>query len=423
MRALPILVVLLVILVCVLAALLLFAVSKNGVQEKSPGPISGGGLHTIDKLDAPPCSIHGGGADYSIEEIREMLDESKAAFHSIRGGGVKVSKKQTAKKKTTRKFGDSWTGTKTWNEIETDVSLVNDYLDDRIVMLKNISVGPFPDKKDSFRRKGIKEGESECDEIMTIDWGKLHKELLPCVHDDAEWAGNVSLVRSGDKYIPKVIFKEKSPIKNKAIKRISGLGGTSSPDLFKKVHAIPSMWTFHTHPLGSDDPSNCFSLGPSGTDYASAISAGVTGRYAGDLLISELGIVAYGLYPYVMRMMLANLTPDFVLSQHRLQTHIVLDQRFMDPHTFKQKVDYAKMFGLYTCLIYETPLARKCEGDTGRINYFAYDWCESVDKSKDLCAAQKKALELIDGALKENPSPRIKEIYDENVSYANWVTS
>ena len=110
--------------------------------------------------------------------------------------------------------------------------------------------------------------------------------ISPKLTEDVEYIGNIYL--DEDYVTLRIGMLYKSPVSSRNVK--SEVTYASVPaKLVEKVGEKPALFMFHTHPI---DPK-CCPL-PSSPDLSTAIYYGVSGRFAGNVIFSQYGVLVYG---------------------------------------------------------------------------------------------------------------------------------
>lgn len=351
-----VLVVLLLVLVCIAALVVARARSPPGASVRStsslPTTFLGGASSqnlSTGPGPSPVMSAHPGHHSVPPEAIvsiarenyrRAMLlpriaeDEASGAEGGAEGGGASGKDSKSGPVASDR--AHAWARQATWDEVYTAEHGMP-YYDARRAVLAMLGVMPAA--------KGAPR--------MRVDWARLHKELRHTCEDSHEWGGNINLVPQADPklpWLPEVVYKERS-----AVAPDPDGSATTGVELHRRVHDRPSMFTFHSHPTG-----NCNALHPSAPDYATAVACYYTGCFAGDIIVSQQGLVVYGVNLALVDMIWGALRPHYAASLYCAQYRVALDRATMFPHNFRTITALADSLGLFTVVLYQAPTAAKC---------------------------------------------------------------
>ena len=246
-------------------------------------------------------------------------------------------------------YSDQWQKIRTWPELRADTVAMGSFMIDRRRVLSALGVIKYRRPPGVPAMKGI-------------DWGKLHKELLPLAKKEETWFGNINIVPHGDKFKAVVVHKVRD--------------GEDAPSAFKEMSDTPSMLSFHTAP-----GDTCASMFPTGQDYALSVVNGYGGRFAANIVVSKYGLVAYGLNGRLIRHIWDGIAPDYQSFLSYLQSLVELQRIEMEPHRFQILERQALRLGFFTKVLHAAPDALGC-GRAEIVGLDAFD--ADIDTYKDI---------------------------------------
>lgn len=153
----------------------------------------------------------------------------------------------------------AWHRYPTWDALREDTVATDAYLEERASVLESPS----------------------------LDWSAVLERVAPLLSDQREYIGLINLAPDGRTL--RVVDIAASPVSAKESRTETTFASVPAA-LVERFASRPALFLFHTHP---DDP-RCSPL-PSSHDLSTAVYLGATSRFAANVIISNYGVIVYGL--------------------------------------------------------------------------------------------------------------------------------
>ncbi len=196
------------------------------------------------------------------EYVRHLGPEDAVGYHPLdqdkytgRGETLGGAPARKAKSSSPR----AWHRYPTWDALREDAAATDAYLEERAEVLESPS----------------------------LDWSAVLEQVRPRLAEPREYIGLINLGPDGRTL--RVEDIEASPVTAKDSRSETTFASIPAA-LVERFASRPALFLFHTHP---DDP-RCSPL-PSSHDLSTAVYLGSMSRFAANVIISNYGVIVYGL--------------------------------------------------------------------------------------------------------------------------------